>query len=700
MKLVIAEKPSVAQSIAKVIGAYERHDGYVEGSGYLVSWCIGHLVELAEPDAYNEKYQKWRTEDLPVIPEAFQWQVAKDKRAQFVTLKQLMERSDVEELVCATDAGREGELIVRLVYEQAGCSTPFKRLWISSMEDAAIEEGFANLRDGHAYDDLYQAALSRSKADWIVGINATRLFTTLYNKRLTVGRVQTPTLAMLVERNAAITGFVKQMYCNVHLDCEGLEVTKEKIFDAAEADAIMEKCDGMEGVVTSVKKNRKTVQPPKLFDLTTLQREANRYLGLTAKQTLDTAQSLYEKKLITYPRTDSRYLTSDMAETAKSMVLLIAKVFAFERTGNTEPDIGRLINNTKVSDHHAIIPTAEIGKQDLKGLSDREHAVLRLIAGQMLCAAAEKHEYLETEIKVMCEGEEFSSKGKQVIAEGWKAIEAECKGREKGKAGDTEEDPEPVLPDVREGQHFENCWPSISEHYTTPPKQYTEDSLLSAMETAGNEHFEEDTEKKGLGTPATRASMIEKLVSSRYVQRKGKQLIPTEDGINLISVMPETIKSPVLTAEWENTLMQVEKGNASADAFLAGICDSVRELVHQYSALPEEERNRFKGGGRREAIGNCPRCGSPVYEGEKNFYCSSRECRFCIWKESRWLSGLKKKVNTRMAKALLLDGKVHVAGFYSKKTGNNFDADLVMEDTGQYVNFHLEFPNRKKGGKA
>ena len=694
MKLVIAEKPSVGQSIAKVIGAYERHDGYLEGSGYIVSWCFGHLVELAQPDAYDEKYQKWRREDLPILPETFKREVTKDKRSQFQTLKQLMFRNDVFEIICATDAGREGELIFRLVYEQAGCRKPFKRLWISSMEDAAIKEGFQNLRDGHDYDALYQAALCRSEADWLVGINATRLFTTLYNKKLTVGRVQTPTLAMLVARNDAIVHFVKEKYFNVHLKTDALEVVKEKIFSEEEAKRLTQKCNGAEAMVTAVNQTRKTINPPKLYDLTTLQREANRYFGYTAQQTLDTTQALYEKKLVTYPRTDSQFLTEDMADTARSMIELIRGLFDFGIYSSGEPDIRRIINNAKVSDHHAIIPTAEIGKQDLTGLSDREMDILKLISQQLLCATGSRHEYLETEIKVSCMGEEFTAKGKQVLSAGWKAVEAAYKGKAKEKDAEVSD---AILPDVREGQKLSPVWADMTEHYTSPPKQYTEDSLLSAMETAGNEHFDEDTEKKGLGTPATRASMIEKLVASKYVQRKGKQLIPTEDGINLAAVMPEEIKSAKLTAEWENTLMQMEKGAVRPESFMRDIESMVKSLTVKYSTLPDEEKSRFGGSGGKEEIGKCPRCGAPVYEGEKNFYCSSRECSFCIWKESKWLSGMKKKVNVRMAKSLLSDGRVHVTGLYSQKKDKTFDADLVLEDTGKYVNFKLDFP--KGGGR-
>ena len=696
-KLVIAEKPSVALALAKVLGAYQRQDGYMEGNGYLVSWCVGHLVGLAQPDAYDEVYKKWRKDNLPIIPENWKWEVTDDKRIQFKVLKELMFRSDVDELVCATDAGREGELIFRLVYYQTGCRKPFKRLWISSMEDEAIKEGFENLREGSDYDNLYEAALCRSKADWLVGINGTRLFTTLYDKRLTVGRVQTPTLAMVVERNRQITEFQKQKYFNLHLKDGKLEVHKEKIFDEQEAKNIQEKCNGTDAVVKSVTKTEKSVNPPKLYDLTTLQRESNRYFGYTAQKTLDYTQSLYEQKLVTYPRTDSQYLTEDMKETAESMVLAVQMALGFGDFPPKDYDVKRVINNNKVTDHHAIIPTAEIQKQDLAKLSQGERDILLLISQRLLCATGEKQKISETEIKVECAEEEFQAKGKMVLDMGWKAYEMEFRSRLKGK--EKNESKEVTIPLVAEGEVLHGVAVSMTEHFTSPPKSYTEDTLLSAMETAGNEDFDEDTEKKGLGTPATRASMIEKLVSSKYLERKGKQLIPTEAGINLVCILPEKVKSAKMTAEWENSLMEMERGNVKSEKFLADISQWVNQLVVDYGEVSEEEKQRFgteKNG--REQIGICPRCGSPVYEGEKNFYCSNRECKFCIWKETKWLSGMKKKVSKKMAESLLSKGRVSVTGLYSQKTGRNFDADLVLEDTGEYVNFKLDFSNNKKKG--
>lgn len=696
-KLVIAEKPSVALALAKVLGAYQRQDGYMEGNGYLVSWCVGHLVGLAQPDAYDENYKKWRRDSLPIIPENWKWEVADDKKSQFKVLKNLMFQTDVEELVCATDAGREGELIFRLVYYQAGCKKPFKRLWISSMEDDAIKEGFDNLRKGSDYDNLYEAALCRSKADWLVGINGTRLFTTLYDKRLTVGRVQTPTLAMVVERNKQITEFQKQKYFNVHLKDGKLEVHKEKIFDEQEAKRIEEKCNGTDAVVKSVIKTEKNVNPPKLYDLTTLQRESNRYFGYTAQKTLDYTQSLYEQKLVTYPRTDSQYLTEDMKDTAESMILAVRMVFDFGDFPPKDYDVCKVINNSKVTDHHAIIPTAEIQKQDLSRLSQGERDILLLISQRLLCATGEKQRISETEIKVECAGEEFLAKGKMVLDMGWKAYEMEFRSRLKSKTkADVKEE---IIPLVAEGDVLKGVEASITEHFTSPPKPYTEDTLLSAMETAGNEDFDEDTEKKGLGTPATRASMIEKLVSSKYLERKGKQLIPTDAGINLICVLPEKVKSAKMTAEWENSLMEMERGTVKSERFLADIDQWVHQLIADYGEISKEEKQRFGSDkSNKEQIGICPRCGSPVYEGEKNFYCSNRECKFCIWKETKWLSGMKKKVTKKMAVSLLSKGRVAVSGLYSQKTGRNFDADLVLEDTGEYVNFKLDFSNNKKKG--
>ena len=687
MILVIAEKPSVAQSIAKVLGATSRKDGCMEGNNYIVSWCVGHLVGLADASSYDERYAKWRYDDLPIVPEQWCFEVPKDKAQQFKVLSALMKDKRVTELVCATDAGREGELIFRLVYNKAGCTKPFKRLWISSLEDAAIREGFNHLKDSKEYDRLYEAALSRSKADWIVGINGTRLFTTLYNKKLVVGRVQTPTLAMLVDRDGKISTFKKEKYFNAHIHADGLTADMEKIKTEDEANAIATACDKKQAVVSSLKKETKTVNPPRLYDLTTLQREANRYYGFTAQQTLDLVQTLYEKKLLTYPRTDSQFITDDMEATARQVIEMVCrKVSIFSGLTHT-PDIKRITNNAKVTDHHAIIPTVQLEKQNISELPESEQKVIRLVSMRLLCATGEKHIYDETSVTLSCEGYAFKAKGKTVVQDGWKAIEQRFKNSLKGKEA---ADDGKAIPSFKENDIIQSVSASVTEHFTTPPKAFTEDTLLSAMETAGNEDFEDDTEKKGLGTPATRAGIIEKLVRSGFVERKGKSLIPTKDGINLVAVLPEQITSPTMTAEWENTLMQIERGKADADKFLAGIVDMTTSLIKAYPFLSDAEANRFESG--KEVIGKCPRCGSPVYVGKGNYYCSSKSCSFCLWEDNKFFSSKKKKLTKKIAKELLDKGWCRVTGLYTPKKPQLYDAVIRLDDTGgKYVSFKMEF---------
>ena len=687
MILVIAEKPSVGAAIGKVLGASSRKDGYLEGNNYIVSWCVGHLVGLADASSYDERFAKWRYSDLPIVPEEWLFEVPKDKQKQFKVLRDLMRDKRVTELVCATDAGREGELIFRLVYKKAGCTKPFKRLWISSLEDSAIREGFAHLRDSGDYDRLYEAALARSKADWIVGINGTRLFSTLYHKKLVVGRVQTPTLAMLVEREGKISTFHKEKYFNVHIGKDNLTADLEKVKTEGEAKAIAAACDKKQAVVSSLKKETKTVNPPKLYDLTTLQREANRYYGFTAQQTLDLVQSLYEKKLLTYPRTDSQFITEDMESTARQVIGIVSrKVPLFEGIIH-EPDIGRITNNAKVTDHHAIIPTVQLENQDLTELPESEQKIIRLVAMRLLSATGEKHIYDETSVTLTCEGYEFKAKGKTVVQDGWKSVERRFKETLKSKEKD---EPERSLPTLNENDIFSFVSVSVTEHYTSPPKPYTEDSLLSAMETAGNAEFDDDTEKKGLGTPATRAGIIEKLVKGGFVERKGKSLVPTKDGNNLVCVLPEQITSPSMTAEWENTLMQIERGNADADKFLSGIVGMTSELVKAYPFLSDAEANRFDTG--RESIGKCPRCGSPVYVGKGNYYCSNKECSFCMWEDNKFFTSKKKKLTKKIAAELLDKGWCRVTGLYTPKRSQLYDAVIRLDDTGgKYVSFKMEF---------
>ena len=684
MKLVITEKPSVARSIAAVIGATEKQNGYWQGGGYLVSWCIGHLVSFAEAGQYDEKYCKWKYEDLPILPQPWQFIVPDEKKQQFEIVHSLLNRPDVDSVTAATDAGREGELIFRFVYQMAGCTKPVKRLWISSMEDAAIREGFANLRPDSDYDALYQSALCRAKADWLVGINATRLFSVLYHKTLTVGRVQTPTLKMLVDRDAKILRFQKEKYYTVGIQSGSLKAGSGRIASMDEADTLRQACAGASAICSSVKREKKTEQPPKLYDLTTLQREANRLFGFTAKQTLDYAQQLYEKKLLTYPRTDSQYLTEDMGQAAQHLVSDLLGLLPFAQELALTAEVGRVLNSKKVSDHHAIIPTSEFVKQGFTGLAESECKLMNLVCSKLLCAIAAPYEYETVTVVFSCAGNEFTAKGKTVLVPGWKEIDQRFSATLKA---DTEEEVLNTLPELTEGQSY-SVVSDISEHFTSPPKAYTEDTLLSAMERAGAEDMPEEAERKGLGTPATRAAILEKLVQMGFVQRKGKQLVPTKDGINLAVVLPESLTSPALTAEWENRLTEIAKGNADADEFMAEIEAQVRQLVKTYSCISADKQNLFQS--ERVIIGKCPRCGENVYEGKKNFYCGNRGCQFVMWKNDRFFEQRKKAFTPKIAAALLKNGKAKVKGLYSEKTGKTYDATVLLADTGgKYVNYRI-----------
>ena len=689
--LIIAEKPSVAATIAAALGAKEKKDGYIAGSGCLVSWCVGHLVQLAEAAAYGEQYKKWSYDSLPILPQEWQYAVASDKGKQFKILKDLMHRADVSEVVNACDAGREGELIFRFVYDVAGCKKPMRRLWISSMEESAIKAGFASLKDGKEYDLLYSSALCRAKADWIIGINMTRLFSCLYGKTLNVGRVQTPTLKMLVDRDAAITTFKKEKYYHVRLSLSGVEAASAKIHAAEEAGNLKAACEAAQAVCTSVTREKKTVAPPKLFDLTSLQREANRIYGYTAKQTLDLAQALYEKKLLTYPRTDSSYLTDDMGGTAAQIAALLAGKLPFMQGADFTPEISRLLDSKKVSDHHAIIPTMEFAKTDIAALPESERNILTLAGARLLMACAEPHIFEAVTAVFSCVGQEFTAKGKTVLAEGWKGLERRFMATLKKKA-DTEDDEENALsldvPPFAEGQTFDNPQAEVTEHFTTPPKPHNEASLLSAMERAGNEETDPDAERRGLGTPATRAAIIEKLVKGGFVERKGKQLIPTKSGIELICVLPEVLTSPQLTADWENHLTQIAKGNADPDSFMTGIETMTRELVSTYPFLSDKEKERFKE--EKPVIGKCPRCGADIYEGRKNYYCANRDCAFTMWKNDRFFEERKVTFSPKIAAALLKDGKAKVKKLYSPKTGKTYDGTILLADTGgKYVNYRI-----------
>ena len=693
MKLIIAEKPSVAKSIASALGAASRADGFYEGNGLIISWCVGHLVSPMDAASYDERYKKWRYDDLPILPEPFRYVLVPGKEDAFYNLRSLMNRADVDTIVNACDAGREGELIFRLVYGMTGCTKPVERLWISSMEDSAIREGFKELRPGSEYDALYHSALCRQKADWLVGINATRLFSVLYHRTLNVGRVQTPTLAMLVEREDRISTFKKEKFHHVKLDLNGTEVLSQRFQHLSQAQSALVNCSESEVVCASVTKEQKKENPPKLYDLTTLQREANRIFGYTAKQTLEYAQSLYEKKLLTYPRTDSRYLTADMEETAAVLVHLVAKLPPFDTCSNFYPLVALTISDKDVTDHHAIIPTMEIEKTNLNLLPVGERNLLLLVCCKLLCAVGNPHIYDVITATFQCGGYDFTVKGKRDFVEGWREIYRIFRSSLKDAPED--EDAAGDFPEFIQGQTFHDVKVTICERFTAPPKPYTEDTLLSAMETAGKEDMPDDAERKGLGTPATRAAIIEKLVAAGFVERKGKSLIPTKDGINLVTVLPEPLTSPMLTAEWEQQLTTIARGEADSDTFTDGICDMVRELVKKYTGISEEGQKLFAPD--REIIGCCPRCGKPVYEGKKNFACSDRSCSFVLWKQDRFWTSRKKELTKKMAADLLKRGRTAVKGMWSEKKGDTYDATVVLDDTGgKFVKFKMEFPKKRK----
>ena len=677
MILVIAEKPSVAMSIATVLGATARKEGHMEGGGWLVSWCVGHLAGLAEPAAYDPRYEKWRREDLPILPENWRFTIGRDKREQFDVLRTLLRREDVSEVVNACDAGREGELIFRTAYHLTGCTKPMKRLWISSMEDSAIREGFANLRSGHDYDGLHQAALCRMKADWLVGINATRLFSVLYGRTLNIGRVMSPTLALIAQREAEIAAFEPVPFYTVELTCGGMTVTGERIAAQKDATAIAAACGGSTASVQTVERREKSERPPALYDLTTLQRDANRTLGYTAQQTLDYLQALYEKKLCTYPRTDSRYLTDDMEGTVPALVSAAAVICGLDAPGDVLAS--QVCSSGKVTDHHAVVPTRSAADADIAALPLGEREILRLVALGLLRAVCPSHRYAETAVTVECGGHSFTTKGKTVLDVGWKAYAEPTK--------------DAALPDdLAQGQTLAVDAVQVKEGKTTPPKHYTEDTILASMESAGAEDMPEDAERKGIGTPATRAAILEKLVATGLVERKKARkitsLMPTQAGSSLVAVLPEALQSPLLTADWEQRLGQVERGELSPEDFMEGIAAMVKELVKTYQPVPG---TAVLFPSEREAVGPCPRCGGAVSESKKGFFCENRECRFVLWKDSKFFSAKKKTLTKTVAAALLNKGRVKLTGCYSEKTGKTYDATVVLEDDGARANYKLVF---------
>ena len=678
-RLVIAEKPSVAMSIAKVLGASQNRKGYLEGGGWLVSWCVGHLAELAEPAVYNPAYDKWRKEDLPIVPENWRFTIGKGKRDQFDTLRTLLRREDVSEVVNGCDAGREGELIFRTVYHLAGCTKPMKRLWISSMEDSAIREGFENLRPGSDYDGLHQAALCRLKADWLVGINATRLFSVLYGRTLNIGRVMSPTLALIVQREAEIAAFEPVPFYTVELDCGGMTVAGERMDSKKETEAVAAACRSSTATVRAVECQEKSEKAPALYDLTTLQREANRVLGFTAQQTLDYLQDLYEKKLCTYPRTDSRYLTGDTESAVPALVNAAAVISGMDAPGTVLA--GQVCDSGKVSDHHAIVPTKGAAEADISALPLGERDILRLVSLGLLRAVCPPCRYAETAVEVECGGHSFSVKGKAVLDQSWKLYAEPVKDN--------------ILPDgLAEGRTFPVDAVRVKQGKTVPPKHYTEDSILASMESAGAGDMPEDAERKGIGTPATRAGILEKLLSSGFVERKKAKkitsLTATQAGSALITVLPETLQSPLLTADWEHRLAEVERGTLAPENFMAGIASLVSDLVRDYEPV-SGAAVLFPPG--KESVGPCPRCGGAVTESKKGFFCENPSCRFVLWKDSRFFAAKKKTLTKAVAAALLSKGRVRLTGCYSEKTGKIYDATAVLEDDGEKTDFKLVFDN-------
>ena len=683
--MIVTEKPSVAMAYAKVLGAHGRQDGYLEGSGYLISWCVGHLVELAPPSAYGERYVKWNIADLPILPEKWQYLVSASTKKQFFVLKKLLHRADVETVVNSCDAGREGELIFRLVYEQAGCKKPVSRLWLSSMEDNAIREGFANLKPSTEYDALYQAALCRERADWMVGINCSRLFSCLYGRPLAVGRVMTPTLAMTVEREAAIAAFVPEKFYTVALELtSGFVALSRRISEKADAEKLLAECrKEMVSTIQKITRKEKAENPPPLYDLTTLQRDANRLLGFTAQQTLNYAQSLYEKKLITYPRTDSRFLTEDMAASLPGLMSAAAGAFDVHEAVPVHAE--QAINNSKVSDHHALLPTASVAQADFSALPAGELSILRLITVRLLCAVGEPHRYAETTLTTICAGKEFSAKGKVVLDEGWKGIERKMLD----DLLDKKKEPA-ALPDVQEQSECGIAGAELKEGQTSPPKHFTEDTLLHSMETASADSMPEDAERQGIGTPATRAAIIEKLVAKGFLERKGdkktKVLLPTDKGKALITVMPEEIQSPEMTADWETKLLRIERSEMEPSEFMTEINTMITELVEN-----TEMKKGVNALMKNKIIGVCPNCGANVVEREKGWFCENRECRFVLWKDNAFFKRLGKRLDGRMADKLLRDGRVRLKDCKSAK-GKTYNATVLLScEADGRSKFSLEF---------
>ncbi len=692
--LVIAEKPSVGRDIARVLKCGKKGEGFLFSDEYIISWAVGHLVTLCDPEDYDKELKKWRMESLPIIPSNIKTKVIKDTKKQFNVLKKLMNDKEVSEIVCATDSGREGELIFRYIYNLVKCKKSFKRLWISSMTDSAIKDGFANLKDGSEYDNLYLSAKCRSEADWLVGINASRAFTLKYDALLSIGRVQTPTLAILAERQKEINEFVPKTYWEVNAIFDGyksvwidLKENDSKIFDKEKAFSIAGEVNGKQGVVTSVENKENKQPPPFLYDLTELQRECNRKYSFSAKQTLSIAQDLYEKrKLITYPRTDSRYLSDDMIPKIKSILSKINSVEQYKEFSGyivslEKLPLGkRIIDNSKITDHHAIIPTDT--KINVMALSDAEFKVFDLIVRRFLAVFYPHYIYNTTKIITTVDLHNFITRGTTIIQEGWTVLNIQ------GKNDKKEED---TLPNVKKGDTVMNEGSEAVEKQTVPPKMYNEATLLSAMENAGkfvdDESLKEQLKEGGLGTPATRAAIIERLLQVGYIQRKGKTLVPTEKGMKLIEVVPPELKSPETTGKWEKGLSSISKGRMGDERFMGSIKRYVNYLVEQSKTstksvdFPKDERNLKKGVKRIPVLGKCPKCeNGEILENSRSFYCTNwkRGCKFSLWKNC--IESYGKTITVNDAKVLIKERKIINSDITLPQTGEKCVGDIILKE--------------------
>lgn len=716
-QLVIAEKPSVAGEIAKVIGATKRESGYFSGNGYYVTWCVGHLIQSAMPEDYNPELKKWSLDTLPFVPDNWKTVVSESTKEQYKTVEKLIKNNDVTELVCATDAGREGELIFRLVYDKTGSRKPYKRLWISSMETKAIKDGFDSLKDGREYENLYQAAVSRMNADFLVGINATRLYSCLYNKKLNIGRVQTPTINLIVKRQRGIENFKPVPYYVLTADCGSFKAYKRLDWISRTVEdmekstkQVVDKCNGKKGTVTKLEKQDKTENAAALFDLTTLQREANVLLGYSAQQTLDVAQSLYESKLTTYPRTDSRYLTDDMEESTLELIGELAQSKLVDTKTLKDYDtkkinMKRVVNNKKVSDHHAIIPTKSVLTADLEKLPTAERNILTLIIYRLLTApyAAQKYAYTKLELNV--EGEQFTATGKQILDNGYKEFQSNLieviKAKPEKEVEKDEPENEAIPNNITQGSIIEGVKVTSKAKKTKPPVPYTEATLLGAMENAGKELEDEELKEamkdSGLGTPATRAGIIERIIKTGFIERKGKQLLATQQAYTLMDLLPEKLKEPELTAEWEKQLEMIKKGEVSSQNFMTDIAAYIKNIVESSKGISSEDaKDTFKQ--EKEVIAVCPRCGKNIIELPKSYSCESGKegCGFTLWKEDKFFKDKKKTLTKKQATDLLKKGRVKMTGLFSAKTNKTYDATIILDDTGTYVNFKMEFDNSKK----